>query len=100
MRSRSRTASSAASSSASIASTRSPRTELAGKAGPGALSTHAPVTSIDAEQLHLEDQRGIGWNYAARTARPIAQIRRNGELACAAHLHALDAFVPTFDDAP
>src|SRR5581483_12078388 len=51
----------------------------------------------DRQQLHLEEQRRVGRNDAARAARAVAEVRRDGELALAADLHAGDAFVPAAD---
>src|SRR3954462_2886922 len=48
----------------------------------------------DPEQLDLEHERGVRGNDATRTPSAEAQLRRNGELALAAHFHALHAFVP------
>jgi hypothetical protein len=56
--------------------------------------------SGDAEQLDLEHQRRIRRDHAARAARAIREVRRNGELALAADFHAGDALVPASDHLP
>src|SRR5947209_6561591 len=53
----------------------------------------------DPQQLHLEDQRGAGWNHAAGALLPVAEVRGDHELALAAHAHGADALVPALDDA-
>jgi hypothetical protein len=50
------------------------------------------------QQFHFEDQRGIRRDHAAGTARAVAKVWRDGELARAADLHALHAFVPAGND--
>src|SRR5687768_1274151 len=52
---------------------------------------------LDVEQLHLEHQRRVRRDDAAGAARAVAELRRDGELALAADLHAGDAFVPSLD---
>src|SRR5437773_952920 len=54
---------------------------------------------VDCEQLHLEDQRRARRNHAAGAPVAVAEMRRDDELALAAHAHRADAFVPAFDDA-
>ena len=49
------------------------------------------------EQLHIEFERGIGWNHSANAVHAIAKRRRNDEPAAAASLHARHAFVPAGD---
>src|SRR5690349_10930287 len=49
------------------------------------------------EQLHFEHQSRIRRYDAARAARAVAELRRNGELAFAADFHAAHAFVPAAD---
>ena len=50
--------------------------------------------SGDAEQLDLEHQRRIRRDHAARAARAVREVRRNGELALAADFHAGDHLPP------
>src|SRR5438477_12519070 len=70
-----------------------------------ASRTRMPSTSrlisrgVDCEQLHLEDQRRPRRNHAAGAPVAVAEMRRDDELALAAHAHRADAFVPAFDDA-
>src|SRR6478735_6880040 len=59
----------------------------------GAASAH--VVEVDDEDQGLA--RGDG---AARAPVAVGELRRDGELAAAAHLHALDALVPAGDDHP
>src|SRR6266568_8312785 len=54
--------------------------------------------SCDGEQLDLEHQRRVGRDSAREAARAVAELGRDGELALAAHLHALHALVPALDD--
>src|SRR5512135_3803692 len=54
--------------------------------------------SVDAQQFHFEHQRGVRRDHAAGTARAVGQVRRDGELALAADLHARHALVPAGDD--
>src|SRR5258706_2423737 len=49
------------------------------------------------QQLDFENQGGVGRNRAAGAARAVAELRRNGELAPAADLHAGHALVPALD---
>src|SRR5688572_11925558 len=49
------------------------------------------------QQLHLEHQRRIGRDHAARAACAVAELRRDQQHARAADLHALHAFVPAGD---
>src|SRR5436190_24327755 len=70
-----------------------------------ASSTRMPSRSrlisrgVDCEQLHLEDQRRARRHHAAGAPVAVAEMRRDDELALAAHAHRADAFVPAFDDA-
>jgi hypothetical protein len=52
----------------------------------------------DRQQVDFEQQRGVGRNHAARTARAVAQRGRDDQAARAADGHALHAFVPALDD--
>ncbi len=54
-------------------------------------------SATDAEQFHVELQRGVRGDHAARAARAVAQGRGDDERALAADLHALHAFVPALD---
>src|SRR5690606_10440404 len=60
----------------------------------------AHAGSADRQQLHFEHQGRVRRNDAARAACAIAKVGRYGELARAADLHALHAFVPAGDHAP
>src|SRR4051812_1749118 len=53
---------------------------------------------LHAEQVDDEDQRFSGLDDAGRAAGAVAQVRRDGQLAAAAHAHALDTLVPAGDD--
>src|SRR3954470_15847838 len=53
---------------------------------------------LDVEQLDLEDEGCVGWDHAAGTARAVAKLRWDGELADTANLHSLNALVPALDD--
>src|ERR1700686_5595464 len=68
-----------------------------GFAAKGATGLESAV-SAEAEQLHLEDQRGVGRDDPTCALGAVAQLGRNGELALAAHLHGRDAFAPAGDD--
>ena len=50
------------------------------------------------KQFHIEHQSGVAGDHTARALCAIAQLWRNHQGARAADLHALHAFVPTFDD--
>src|SRR5438552_2988744 len=70
-----------------------------------ASSTRMPSRSrlisrgVDCEQLHLEDQRRARRNHAAGAPIAVAEMRRDDELALAAHAHRAHALVPALDDA-
>src|SRR5262245_50277500 len=51
-----------------------------------------------AQQLHLEDQRGVRRDHPAGTPRAIAEVGGDGQLALAAYFHAGDPLVPALDD--
>src|SRR3954447_14398493 len=68
-----------------------PMTPATEKAGTRKLSLHV-------EQFDLEDQSGVGRNDAARTARAIAEGRRDDQGALAADLHRGNALVPAGND--
>src|SRR6185503_549333 len=53
---------------------------------------------LDAQQLNLKDEVGVGWNIRAVAHRPIAELAWDKQLALAPDLHAHQPFVPTFDD--
>src|SRR5690348_8875465 len=57
------------------------------------------LPSLDAEQLHLEDQGGAGRDHAACPAITVAQVRGDDELPLAADLHRDHALVPALDHA-
>src|SRR5438552_152375 len=54
--------------------------------------------SLDVNQLDIEQERRIGRDDVARTARAVAEFRRDCQFTPAAHLHAHHPFVPAFDD--
>ena len=54
----------------------------------------------DAEQLHVEDQRRIRRNDAARATGAIAHRWRDDQPPLPADAHPGDARIPTLDDAP
>src|ERR1700675_3075844 len=58
----------------------------------------AAATLFDADELDVEDQRGVWRNDAAGAAGAIAELGRNDQRALAADLHGRDAFVPAGDD--
>src|SRR3989338_831336 len=58
----------------------------------------AQRSAADLQQFHIELERGVRWNHAARAACTVAEGGRNDQGALATDLHALDAFVPALDD--
>src|SRR5687768_7747092 len=54
--------------------------------------------SADAEQIDDEDQGLAALDDAAGAALAVAEVRRDGDLAAAAELHAGHALVPARDD--
>src|SRR5688572_33072857 len=52
---------------------------------------------LDLEELDLEHQRGVRRDHAAGAAGAVTHRRRNRQDACAADLHACDAFIPAGD---
>ena len=53
---------------------------------------------LDFEQLDLENERRVGRNHRRKAPRSVAEVRRDGELAERAHLHARHALIPALDD--
>mmetsp|Transcript_16056 Transcript_16056/g.51500 ORF Transcript_16056/g.51500 Transcript_16056/m.51500 type:complete len:205 (-) Transcript_16056:43-657(-) len=53
----------------------------------------------DGDELHVEDQRGVGRNDAARAARAVPEIGRDLEHPLLPHLHVEQRLVPALDDA-
>lgn len=56
--------------------------------------------ALNAHQLRLEDEGGIGRDDLASTALAVAELRGDGELALLANLHAQETLVPALDDLP
>src|ERR1043166_9476742 len=54
--------------------------------------------SLDTEQLHVEDERGVTRNLRGLAHGAVAERGRDDEPPPAADLHRPDALVPTFDD--
>src|SRR5262249_23545753 len=54
--------------------------------------------SAHAEQLDLEDERGVRRDHRRKAARTVPQVRGDGQLALAADAHPLDPLVPPLDD--
>ncbi len=52
---------------------------------------------LHAQQLHFKDQRRVGRNHTAGTARTVTQVRGNQEQPLATHLHRGHALVPARD---
>jgi hypothetical protein len=52
------------------------------------------------QQLHVEDQRGVGRDDVFVSSLPVGQDRRDAKLAFAAYLHSSYALVPSFDHFP
>src|SRR5690606_13121960 len=67
---------------------------------PVGVSCPKRTGSADAEEVHDEDEGLAGLDAAAGAGVAVSQVRRDDELAAAAHLHARDALVPAGDDAP
>src|SRR5512144_2293673 len=57
-------------------------------------------SSANAQQLHLEDERGARRDDSTGSPVTVAQVRGDDQLPLAAHLHRDDALVPALDDAP
>src|SRR5690349_11753423 len=55
-------------------------------------------SSAHVDEIDDEDQRLATLDGATGAAVAVAQVRRDGQLAAAAHLHPLDALVPALDD--
>src|SRR5713226_6629362 len=58
------------------------------------------AASLDAQQLHLEDQGRARGNHGARAAIAVSQMGGDDQLPLAADLHGDDTLVPALDDAP
>src|ERR1700676_2770561 len=58
------------------------------------------VSAFDLDQLHVENQRRIGWNDPACAAFAVAHVGWNDQSPLPADLHSLHAFLPAADDAP
>lgn len=54
--------------------------------------------ALDADQLRLEDEGGVGGDDATGAAGTVAELGGDGELALLANLHAEEALVPALDD--
>src|SRR3954468_16057635 len=93
---------------ASASSTSTSRPAAASVLATASPTTPAPTTmqsvdsiqrlALDAEQLDIEDQRGVRRNEAAGAAVAIAEFCRNDQGALAADLHGGDALIPARDD--
>src|SRR5437868_2614666 len=53
---------------------------------------------LDAQQLDLENEIGVGRNDVAGAAGAVTELRRDGQLALTPDLHAGHALVPALDD--
>lgn len=53
---------------------------------------------LDAQQLNLEDEGGVGGDGAARAALAVAELGGDDEAALPADLHPSHALVPALDD--
>src|SRR5690606_24693521 len=56
------------------------------------------LPSVDADQLHLEDERGAGWNLVAVAGRAVRLLGRDDKPAQATNFHAGDPDFPSADD--
>src|SRR4051794_4537387 len=54
--------------------------------------------SHDVDEVDDEHERLVGLDGAARPAAAVTQVRRDGELAPATHLHSQNSLVPAGDD--
>src|SRR5436305_2452913 len=61
-------------------------------------ATAEPRRLPDADEVDDEDEGGAGLDDAARAALAVGLVRRDGQPAAAADLHAGDALVPALDD--
>src|SRR4051794_14077528 len=67
-------------------------------ARPTGLENFSDFFSGDADEVDHEHQRLVGLDHAAGAPGAVAQVRRDGEAAATAHLHAGHALVPAADD--
>lgn len=51
----------------------------------------------DAEELDVEKERSVGWDFGRPAPCAVGEVAGNGELPLAADLHRHQPFVPTFD---
>src|SRR5262245_65973654 len=51
----------------------------------------------DVEQLHVEDECGVGWDHAAGALCPVTKVGRERQRSSSADLHARDSLVPAAD---
>jgi len=68
-------------------------------ARPWRRASRAELFAVNAQQLNFKQQCGVGRNHAPGAAFAIGDGCGAGQLGFAAHLHALHAFGPAFDDA-
>ena len=55
-------------------------------------------SSVDHFALDFEGEGGVGWDVGAGAVLAVGHVGRDGQLALAPDLHALDAHVPPLDD--
>src|SRR5687768_15992546 len=56
------------------------------------------LSSIDAQELHVEHQRGIGRDHASRSGFTVGEVRREHKLTPPADPHTRYSFVPPRND--
>src|SRR5690606_22650629 len=64
---------------------------------PDLVLTRGKHDRSDAKQVDFEQQGCIGRDHPTSATGSVAQLRRDDQGAGAAHLHALNAFVPAAD---
>jgi hypothetical protein len=57
----------------------------------------AASSLADVEEFHVEEQRGVGRDDAASTARTVPEFGGNAQLTFAADFHSRDALLPALD---
>src|SRR3954469_7709475 len=77
-----------------------PRSVRRNTTAPAERTVRFSETLTNFAQLDFEEQRGIRREYASRSARAVAELGRDRQLALAADLHAGHAFVPAADHVP
>lgn len=53
---------------------------------------------LEAEQLDLKIESGIGGNHVTGASSSVTELRRDDETALSADFHASDALIPAADD--